>query len=246
MNGIVGSSPGSLGQPPLPLALLLVLLLALPVAAALAAKAMHAAGQTTAAKQRRYARTMLVLWSMTGLAVYALRLHSQLPADVGVRLPRHAWQLFAGIAVVVGLLGLSGAWRDDISPAYAQSVRAVLPVSRSDWLWFVPVAASAAVCEEFLYRGYAITQLWMLTGSLTLAVCASTLAFGFAHAYQGRFGMLGTAFTGLVYAGIFLWSGSLLPCMLAHFAQDLAGGVLLSRRLGGESSALSAAVRRQR
>jgi len=70
-----------------------------------------------------------------------------------------------------------------------------------------------------------------LTHSVIVGVVLSAVAFGLGHAYQGRIGMAGTAITGLLYAALFLASGSLVPCMLAHFMQDMFGAALLARRL---------------
>jgi len=212
-------------------AVLVLLVIAVPALGALVAARMRNVEQTPQRKRARYARTMLVLWTMTALAYYALYLHGETPADVGLTAaPNLIWYL-AGILTVFALLAMSGAGRGDVSAAYAERIKAVVPESASDWFWFVPVAATAALCEEFLYRGYALTQIAALTGSVSVGAVVSSIAFGLGHAYQGRIGMLGTALTGLLYAGLFIYSGSLLPCMLAHFLQDIIGASLLSPRL---------------
>jgi membrane protease YdiL (CAAX protease family) len=212
-------------------AVLLLLIIAVPAAGALFARRTNTGDPTQGRKHRRYARTIAILWTMTALAAYALRLHRESPADVGVRPPDDPIWYAAALLIVAGILSLSGGGRGDIAPAYARAIRAILPYSTADWIWFVPLAATAAVCEEFLYRGYALTQISALSGNVPAGVALSSLAFGLGHAYQGRIGMVGTALTGLLYAGLFLAGGSLLPCVAAHFLQDVAGAALLSRRL---------------
>jgi membrane protease YdiL (CAAX protease family) len=212
-------------------AVLALLVIAVPALGALVAARRPDGEESPLRKHARYARTMLVLWTMTALAFYALALHGQVPADVGLRAPAQPIAYLFGPLVVAILLTLSGAGRGDVSASYASAIRAVVPDNRADWAWFVPVAATAALCEEFLYRGYALTQIAALTGSVTAGVVISSIAFGLAHAYQGRIGMLGTALTGLLYCVLFLFAGSLVPCMIAHFLQDMVGAALLSHRL---------------
>ena len=68
-------------------AVLVLLIIAVPAMGALVAARLRSVEDTPARKRARYARTMLVLWTMTGLAYYALLLHGLSPADVGARPP---------------------------------------------------------------------------------------------------------------------------------------------------------------
>jgi membrane protease YdiL (CAAX protease family) len=215
-------------------AVLALLVLAVPAFGALMASRMRDAEDAERRKHARYARTLLVLWSMTALALYALGLHGESAADVGLHAPDNPVWFGVGPFVVALLLGMSGAGRGDISETYARAIRRVVPRTAADWIWFVPVAATAGLCEEFLYRGYALTQIAAFTHSVTAGVLVSSIAFGLGHAYQGRIGMAGAAITGLLYSGLFLLSGSLVPCVMAHFLQDIVGAALLSRRLYGQ------------
>jgi len=212
-------------------AVLVLLVIAVPALGALVAARLKSVEDSPARKRARYARTMLILWTMTALAYYALQLHGQTPADIGVRAPHNVLWYAVGPLIVALLLSMSGAGRGDISTDYARAIRPVIPNDAVDWCWFVAVAATAAICEEFLYRGYALMQIAALTHSIIAGVVISAVAFGLGHAYQGRIGMAGTAITGLLYAALFLASGSLVPCVLAHFMQDMFGAALLARRL---------------
>jgi len=212
-------------------AVLVLLVVAVPAFAALVAVRTRNADDSSLRKRARYARTMLVLWTISAIAYYALALYGETPADVGLVAPNNVAWYGVGPLLAALVLSASGAGRGDISAAYARAIRPVIPKDAGDWFWFVPLAAAAGLCEEFLYRGYALTQIAGLTHNVIAGVVISSLAFGLGHAYQGRIGMAGTALTGLFYAALFLASGSLWPCILAHFLQDLAGGALLSRRL---------------
>jgi membrane protease YdiL (CAAX protease family) len=213
------------------IAVLVLLVIAVPAMGALVAARLRSVEDTPVRKRARYARTMLILWTMTALAYYALQLHGETPADVGLRPPENVLWYAVGPLIVAALLSMSGAGRGDVSLNYARAIRPVIPNDAIDWCWFVAVAATAAICEEFLYRGYALTQIAALTHSIFAGVVISSIAFGLGHAYQGRIGMAGTAITGVLYAALFLASGSLVPCMLAHFMQDMFGAALLARRL---------------
>lgn len=213
------------------LAVLALVIIAVPAVGALVAARLRTVVDTPAVKRARYARTMLILWTMTALAYYALQLHGLSPADIGLRPSASFVWYGVGPLAVAFILSLSGAGRGDISKDYARAIRPVIPNDTVDWCWFVGVAATAAICEEFLYRGYALNEIAALTHSVVAGAVVSSIAFGLGHAYQGRIGMAGTAITGLIYALLFLASGSLVPCMLAHFMQDIFGAALLARRL---------------
>ena len=216
---------------------LLILLIALPLISLWTGKRIRAAAATPGAKLLRYARTIVILWSLTALALYALRLHNIDPTLVGLRPPHSWWELFIGLIPLAAPLAASlSRGQRALNDDYARALRAIVPASLSQWILFVPLAASAGICEEFLYRGYALNILGSLTGSVLYGVVLSCIAFGFGHAYQGRPGMIGATITGFLYAGVYLATGSLYPCMLGHFMQDIAGAVVLSRKLGPTAS----------
>jgi membrane protease YdiL (CAAX protease family) len=212
-------------------AMLAVVLVAIPVFAIWRARADDPdRAQERRVKHARYSRTMVILWAITALALYALRLYGLGLADVGVRAPNEPWEYCAGLIVPALFVFVSGG-RQNVSPDYLRKVGRVIPIDASDWIWFVPLSATAGLCEEFLYRGYALTQIGALTGSLAAGVLLSSAAFGLAHVYQGRMGVVGTTITGALYAAVFLLTGSIVPCMIGHFVQDIFGGLALSRRL---------------
>ncbi len=212
-------------------AMLAVVLVAIPVVAVWRARMDDPdRAQERRIKHARYTRGMLILWGITALALYALRLYGLSPADVGVRAPQEPWEYCAGL-IVPAFFAFINVGRRNISQDYLRKVSRVIPVDASDWIWFVPAALTAGLCEEFLYRGYALTQISALTGSVYAGFVLSSVAFGIAHVYQGRLGVLGTMITGALYASVFLLTGSIVPCMIGHFVQDIFGGIALSRQL---------------
>jgi len=209
-------------------ALALIVVVA-PLASALLARRARSGER---ARHARYARSLLILWSMTWLSIYALSLWGQRPADVGWLPPSNPVYPYLLVFVFIGILALLGARAArSVDQSYAQRIRLIAPATPNDWLWYVPVALTAGICEEFLYRGYALHVVAALTHSVTAGVVVSTAAFGIAHMYQGRRGVIGTTVFGLVFAFVVVVWGSLWPCMIAHALQDLIGGALVSRRL---------------
>ena len=82
------------------------------------------------------------------------------------------------------------------------------------------LAPTAALCEEFLYRGFLLAQLtqWLRSGAWGWA--ASSLAFGLAHFYQDWHGIIRASLLGALLAYPVVHFGSLYPSMLAHCLTD--------------------------
>lgn len=98
-----------------------------------------------------------------------------------------------------------------------------LPHAPAERLVWVLVALTAGVCEETLFRGFALTELRRRTGSVTAAVVVSTLAFVLIHgAGQPPADLARRAAVGLVFAGLFLWRGDLRGPIFIHFLVDVA------------------------
>ncbi len=95
----------------------------------------------------------------------------------------------------------------------------LLPHNRRELRLSYLLAAVVGFSEELAYRGFLIwwLQTWM---PLWGAVVASSLAFGFAHLYQGRQGILKTATAGLIFAGLYGFSGHLFLAMALHALID--------------------------
>jgi membrane protease YdiL (CAAX protease family) len=78
----------------------------------------------------------------------------------------------------------------------------------------------AVLVEELLFRSLLLGGLRLFVPSLVLVI-STALLFGWAHSPQGRLGMVLTAVISLAFAGLFLWRGSLLPPLVAHYVVNL-------------------------
>ena len=107
--------------------------------------------------------------------------------------------------------------------------------------WFV--AITAGICEEILYRGFLFSFLraqFSLLGVWTgiiAAIAISSIAFGWAHIYQGYRHAPRTALVGLFLAVVVVLTKSLWPAILIHAAIDFSSGELgfaIHRAASGE------------
>lgn len=140
------------------------------------------------------------------------------PLPVNAFLGWTVWLTVVALAAMGLFLAIEhwGWW-----PEESDLVRLLLPQTRGEKFWAVLlVAPTAALCEEFLYRGFLLAQLHRGLDSGALALVLSSVAFGLAHAYQGAGGMARAALLGAWLAYPVVRVGSLYPSMAAHFLID--------------------------
>jgi membrane protease YdiL (CAAX protease family) len=88
----------------------------------------------------------------------------------------------------------------------------ILPQSRVELIPYLGLAVTAGLCEEFLYRGFAMAAL-------------TSVLFGLAHLYQGRGGLVSTLVIGTVFGTARIAYDGAVPVMLWHIAVDAVAGV---------------------
>lgn len=87
----------------------------------------------------------------------------------------------------------------------------------------VLVVLTAAVVEEVLYRGVGIGIGRDVFSGPLIAAAVSTLAFTAAHFRWQVSHLPAVAVSGLVLSGLYIVSGDLWACILAHLLVDAAG-----------------------
>jgi len=185
-------------------------------------------------KTATYRITCIQLWTLA-LALLGLYASGQLSlATLTVRDAPSLGEPLVAIVLVLATLYLGGSLRSVLrDPAIRQQTAEsmqplawMLPARRREAIWFIgPVSLSAGICEELLYRGYLMQ--W-LDGFMPIwaAMILSSAVFGLMHAYQGPAGILRTGGLGLVMAGLFVVTGSLLWPILLHIIIDAYAGAL--------------------
>jgi CAAX protease family protein len=121
----------------------------------------------------------------------------------------------AGLGFVL-LLERRGWW-----PKESEMVQLLLPQNgRERWWAILGLAPTAGLCEEFLYRGFLLAEATAWFHSAAWGMVISSVAFGFAHSYQGLNGMARAGLLGALLAWPVVQMGSLYPSMTAHFLID--------------------------
>ena len=126
----------------------------------------------------------------------------------------------AGLAGVIVAFVLSGAAsRCMVMPSSVADLRKLgaVPLELR-----IAVVLTAAICEEFMYRGFGIEALAYLTGKRWLAGLLSLTVFTVSHA--GLYGLSAAliipGLVGGVLTVLYLWRRNLVSCMLMHAIVD--------------------------
>ncbi|MGB2591952.1 MAG: type II CAAX endopeptidase family protein [Candidatus Acidiferrum sp.] len=149
------------------------------------------------------------------------------------------WRIF--FAAIVGAATLGGLqWlnlrRMGRSTGKAQGfmkslAERILPQSRMELLPYLSLALTAGLCEEFLYRGFAMAALTKAGLPAVPVVLLSSVLFGLAHLYQGSGGLVSTLVIGTVFGTARIAYDGLVPVMLWHAAVDTVAGIAGPRYL---------------
>ena len=111
----------------------------------------------------------------------------------------------------------------------SQHLKDLLPRTLLENLAFLPLSLTAGFCEEMIFRGYLQHQFTAWTRSMAVGLALQSLCFGAAHAYQGGTMVIVISIYGCFFGLLSNWRRSLRPGVMAHFAQDAIGGLILSR-----------------
>ncbi|GMR13374.1 MAG: hypothetical protein BMS9Abin29_1581 [Gemmatimonadota bacterium] len=145
------------------------------------------------------------------------------------------WWSVVGWVVAISIISLAleplgVRMRHGLGVEETPFLKQVLPRSRMEKAAFALLSLIAGFGEEVAYRGYSITALTLVTGSVPVAVVVSSAAFGMLHAYQGWFGIVRTGLLGAILAAAFLISGSIWPPIAVHASLDLWAGLVIGDR----------------
>ena len=123
-------------------------------------------------------------WIPFGLAWLAIRRGGEGWSSIGVDwswFRRRRWILGAVVALLAAAaVVMPRVHYGDRPPAIAQTLFLV-PVSTGERLWIIWVAVTAAVTEEVLFRGFALTRLTRLIGNPWPALAITVVSFVFIH-----------------------------------------------------------------
>jgi membrane protease YdiL (CAAX protease family) len=141
--------------------------------------------------------------------------------DIGLKLsPARA--IIALIVFVLaggGLLWLRTTWPLPDKPPEGWQI--IYPFTWSERMLMLFASFSAGVCEELIYRGYALTVLRGRGIRLWLALLLSGLSFALMHGIPGVILLPMYLIVHAIFAGIYLGCRSLWPVIYVHVLWDM-------------------------
>jgi len=179
-----------------------------------------------------YASTIAFQWLAAGVVAWRAWARRLTLDELGLVI-HGRWRIL--IAAIVGAATLGGLQWLNLRRMGRSSGKArefmqalaerVLPQSRAEVAPYLSLAVTAGLCEEFLYRGFAMAALTRAGVPAWGAVLLSSVLFGLAHVYQGRGGFVSTLVIGAVFGMARIAYDGMVPVMLWHFAVDAVAGV---------------------
>ena len=101
----------------------------------------------------------------------------------------------------------------------------ILPRNPLEQFTFLLLAVTAGLCEEFLYRGFAMAAFSRAGLPVWLIVLSSSVLFGLAHLYQGKGGFVTTTILGVIFGAARASWFSLAPVIVWHMTIDCLAGI---------------------
>jgi uncharacterized protein len=185
-------------------------------------------GRDPSARLRHYQRGIAFEWVGAALVgLLALLAHSRLrslwPPGANTAVADQIPGIAVALVLVTAVYRVGGRGTRRALAVQLRPVAALLPRTAAERGLFALLALTAGICEELLYRGFGLAALrWAAPGLGHAALIAVTAAaFGFAHLYQGRIGVVLTGLAGAYFAWIVISTGSLVPAMVLHALLDL-------------------------
>ena len=185
-------------------------------------------------KNRLYIGNSISLWVMALLLAGANWMMGRHPIEFGLSWPPekmndYAWWSLLGFMV---LYGADLIYETAFTKTRKKTIKdwrkniPFLPADFPEFIKFIPLAITAGICEEFIFRGYFISYFYNLLGKdqIYLAIFIPTLIFALVHQYQGRKAMVKIFFMAIFFGLIYYYTGSLWQVMLIHFVVDFIGG----------------------
>jgi membrane protease YdiL (CAAX protease family) len=186
-----------------------------------------------------YLSTIAFQWIAVAIAGWRAWAHGYTRIELGLGTgPNPFRSIIAGVlgtGILAGLHWMNfrrmARLRDRLPARVSEMASRILPQSKSERMPFLALALTAGCCEEFLYRGFAITAFLRAGFPTWASVMVSSVLFGAAHLYQGRGGLIGTGLLGLIFGVFRVFTGSIIPVAAWHAAIDIVAGIAGPRYL---------------
>lgn len=179
----------------------------------------------------------LLLWAALfelGLGALAMLLGALLSVNPVGKLEVSLSTTLLGVGATIPLSLLFLLFLKSGLPAVSRIRQLLLRLLRTvDPVLTIPMVlllgSAAGVGEELLFRGFLQQGLSNLLGGIP-ALLAASIVFGLLHAVTPLYAAYATLL-GALLGALFLYSGSLLPSIIAHALYDAFGILMLRREL---------------
>jgi len=166
-------------------------------------------------------------------------------ADLGFRAISFNYNIwFTSIALIASGLVIIYSWYSIIlsllSKKFKEKMKAeiaayndgemdILPRTKKEKWMYVLVSSSSGICEEFVYRGFALFLLQAVFPGIPILIIVlfSCMMFGIGHIYQGWEGIIETGLIGAIFMGVLIATNSIIPVMILHFLSNVSGTFFL-------------------
>lgn len=120
------------------------------------------------------------------------------------------------------MAGILAAIRPALSGTDAAQLRQVLS---APFGLRAALIITAGICEEILFRGYALERLALFTKNIWIAGLVGTILFTLAHAprYGFRPDLIGVFAIGAILSLVYIWRRNIAGCIALHWLIDGSG-----------------------
>jgi len=148
-------------------------------------------------------------------------------SSVGFRpLQRTDWIFIAVLVIITAVAAvILAAVRPALTGTNAAQLRQVVS---APFGLRVALVITAGICEEILFRGYALERLQLFTKNIWLAGLVGTILFTLAHAPRYGFqpDLIGVFAVSAILSIVYIWRRNIAGCIALHWLID-GFGVLL-------------------
>ena len=188
-----------------------------------------------------YASTIAFQWFAVAVVAWRAWAHGFTASQLGLTIHDRSRILLAAIVgtMLIATLQWLNLRRVGKLPVEARGplqrlAERILPQSTVELLPYLALAITAGLCEEFLYRGFAMAVLVHAGLQPWAVVLISSVLFGLAHSYQGRGGIAMTLIIGTILGTSRIVYDCLVPAIFWHSAVDVVAGTAGRRYLTSE------------
>jgi membrane protease YdiL (CAAX protease family) len=163
---------------------------------------------------------------VAGLSLIAFWTQRRPPSELGIRGVRWRDVPAAVTGLIIGIV-LSGV--ADCAVAMPPSLNDLREIATVSVSLRVALVVTAGICEEFIYRGFAIEEMTCLTGKRWLSAVIAWAFFTVGHAqlYHLSTALIVPGTLGAVLTMLYLWQRNLASCALIHAIVDAMFLVIL-------------------